>query len=249
MPAAIPVAAVVAGGAIKAFSADKAAGAASRAASNASTIEQQKLDATTANFNPYIQTGAQANTDLSNRLNQLTAPITMDEATLENTPGYKFNLAQGEKAVQDAASARGLGTSGAALKGAAQYATGLADSTYQNQFNNANINNTNTYNRLMGVSNSGQQAVNNLGVITTGVGKSQGGNSIDAGSAEAAGINGTGESIGNSLTAAGNIFNPAGAGAVGQLGNVGQVGGLYGNTPTSNDPRFNGGAYGWNNPG
>jgi hypothetical protein len=64
-------------------------------------------------------------------------PGTMTQAQLEQTPGYQFNLAQGLKATQSAAAARGLGVSGASLKGAATYATGLADSTYQNQFNNA----------------------------------------------------------------------------------------------------------------
>lgn len=61
----------------------------------------------------------------------------MTQAQLEQTPGYQFNLSQGLKATQSAAAAKGLGVSGAALKGAATYATGLADSTYQNQFNNA----------------------------------------------------------------------------------------------------------------
>jgi len=65
------------------------------------------------------------------------APPPMTQAQLEATPGYQFNLSQGLKAAQSAAAAKGLGVSGAALKGASTYATGLADSTYQNQFNNA----------------------------------------------------------------------------------------------------------------
>ena len=64
-------------------------------------------------------------------------PGQMTQAQLEATPGYQFNLSQGLKSVQSANAAKGLGVSGAALKGAATYATGLADSTYQNQFNNA----------------------------------------------------------------------------------------------------------------
>jgi hypothetical protein len=73
-------------------------------------------------------------------------PGTMSQAQLEQTPGYQFNLAQGLKATQNSAAARGLGVSGAALKGAATYATGLADSTYQNQFNNAQTNYLDQYN-------------------------------------------------------------------------------------------------------
>ena len=63
-------------------------------------------------------------------------PTRMDQATLEATPGYQFALSQGLKSVQNSASARGLGVSGAAMKGAADYATGLADNTYQKQFAN-----------------------------------------------------------------------------------------------------------------
>ena len=62
-------------------------------------------------------------------------PGTMTQAQLEATPGYQFTLSQGLKAVQSAAAARGLGMSGASVKGAADYATGLASQTYQQQFN------------------------------------------------------------------------------------------------------------------
>ena len=69
------------------------------------------------------------------QLNAAT-PKPMTEANLVNTPGYQFNLSQGLESAQNSAAARGLGVSGAAMKGAATYATGLADSTYQQQFAN-----------------------------------------------------------------------------------------------------------------
>lgn len=59
---------------------------------------------------------------------------------LEQTPGYQFTQQQGLKAAQASAAARGLGVSGASLKGAATYATGLADATYANRFNEAQTN-------------------------------------------------------------------------------------------------------------
>jgi hypothetical protein len=59
---------------------------------------------------------------------------TMDQ--LSQTPGYQFTLQQGEQAVQNSAAALGLGSSGPALKGAVNYAEGLAGTTYQQQFNN-----------------------------------------------------------------------------------------------------------------
>ncbi len=67
--------------------------------------------------------------------NNAVVPGRMDEATLRQTPGYQFALSQGLQATQNSAAARGLGVSGAALKGAATFATGLADNTYQQQFN------------------------------------------------------------------------------------------------------------------
>lgn len=55
------------------------------------------------------------------------------QAELEKTPGYQFNLAQGLNAVQNSNAAKGLGLSGAGIRGAARYATGLADNTLKTQ--------------------------------------------------------------------------------------------------------------------
>jgi hypothetical protein len=143
-------------------------------------------------------------------------PGKMTQAELEQTPGYQFNLAQGLKATQSAAAARGLGVSGAALKGAATYATGLADSTYQNQFNNAqtrysdiyNLNTgqqsniTNQYNRLAGVATLGENAAAQTGTQGTAL-AGQAGNALMAGgNAQAAGTAG----VGNAFTGAANNY-------------------------------------------
>ena len=56
-----------------------------------------------------------------------------EENALQSTPGYQFTLDQGLKAAQNNATAQGLGVSGAAMKAASTYTSGLADQTYQNQ--------------------------------------------------------------------------------------------------------------------
>jgi hypothetical protein len=148
------------------------------------------------NLQPYMDEGANANTLLNAQLPGLTAPINMNETMLQQTPGYQFNLTQGLKSVQNSAAARGLGVSGAALKGAAGYATGLADSTYQNQFANAQTNRTTAYNMLSGQQTLGENAaagVGNAG-ITTGQGIAS--NQIGAGNAAAAAALNTGSAIG-----------------------------------------------------
>jgi hypothetical protein len=83
------------------------------------------FDAINSHGNDLINT-SQQNVDFN--------PINMTQAELEATPGYQFTRNQGLKAVQNSAAARGLGSSGMAQRGAAEYATGLADQTWQNVY-------------------------------------------------------------------------------------------------------------------
>jgi hypothetical protein len=144
-----------------------------------------------------MNAGASASSTLSNALPALTAPVTMNESTLQQTPGYQFNLTQGLKSVQNSAAARGLGVSGAALKGASTFATGLADSTYQNQFSNAVTNQTNAYNRLLGVVQTGESAAAGTGVPASIAGQTAANAQIAGGNAAAAGANATGSAVSN----------------------------------------------------
>lgn len=84
---------------------------------------------------PFINAGQNAEGQLMQRLPDLTKPFGMTEADLQQTPGYQFALNQGLKAMQNGFAAKGLASSGAAMGGAGQFATGLADQTYGNQFN------------------------------------------------------------------------------------------------------------------
>ena len=169
------------------------------ATKDASAQQMAMYKQTRADLMPYNRAGQQANAMLSGQLNSLTKPIVMDEAALRNTPGYQFNLRQGLQSVQNSAAARGLGISGAAMKGAAGYATGLADSTYQNQFNNANTNQTNAYNRLMGVTQLGENAAAQTGAYGTQTAQSVGNNTIQGGNATAAGYLGAANSLSNGV--------------------------------------------------
>ena len=166
---------------------------------DASAQQMQMYQQTRKDLQPYQQFGQVGANMLQSQLPSLTAPITMDEATLRNTPGYQFNLQQGLKSVQNGAAARGLGVSGAAMKGAASYATGLADSTYQNQFNNANTNQTNAYNRLMGIAQLGENAAAQTGAYGTQTAQSIGNNTIQGGNATAAGYLGAANALTNGV--------------------------------------------------
>lgn len=145
--------------------------------------------ATTANnlLIPYGTTGTNAINSLSNGLT---------ENYLQSTPGYQWNLNQGEQAATNSAAARGLANSGAALKGASTYASGLADSTYQNQFNDTNALAQEGYNALNQQGQNTMTAANNAGQI-----KMEGANgamttTVGAGNALASGLS----SIGNTAS-------------------------------------------------
>lgn len=180
------------------------ADAQTQAAQIASQTEMNMFNTTQSNLKPYMQSGVGSTTALqgltgsgtSDPLSSalLKAP-TMDEATLQQTPGYQFNLNQGLESAQNSYAARGLGSSGAAVKGAETYATGLADSTYQNQYANAVTNQTNQFNRLMSLSTLGENAAAGVGVAATQTGANIASNQIGAGNASAAAAMATGNAI------------------------------------------------------
>jgi len=225
--AAIAAGSVAAAG-IGAVSSMSAAGQASKSANAASALQAKQQATTRGDLAPYNAVGQSAagqladqnanNWGLGSQPNYLdmaagAVPGTMTQSQLEATPGYQFQLGQGLQSTQSAAAARGLGVSGAALKGAATYATGLANSNYQQQFANqqqkyADYLNLNTgqqtnvqnqYTRLSGTATLGENAAATTGQQGTQA-ASTGGNYLNqAGQATAAGTTG----IGNAVT--GNV--------------------------------------------
>jgi len=169
------------GGLIGSDSAGDAAQTQADAANRAADMQWKQFQQTREDLAPYRDLGSsfipQLKTALQNPLlssifsyADFKAPTAAEAAA---TPGYQFTLGQGLKAAQNSASARGLGASGAAIKGASAYATGLADSTYGDTFNRALS--TYTTNRSNALSNFGtnygiaSDAVNRLlGVVGNG---------------------------------------------------------------------------------
>ena len=159
------------------------------AAEQAAQLQEQQYQQTRSDLLPYNQTGQSLLPQLATQYQntqsalgtaynnaQAQLPTQMTQAQLVQTPGYQFNLSQGLQATQNAEAARGLGVSGAALKQAGTYATGLANSTYAQQLQNQNTiyqdynsqfsNQYNTqnaiYNQLYGPANLGETQRRNL---------------------------------------------------------------------------------------
>ena len=216
MPSITLPTAVAIGGGLSAVGGITSAVLGSNAASNAASTQanaeeyaanemEQQYQQTRADLLPYNQTGQAANAAIT-AMGPFAFNPTMTQ--LENSPGYQFNLYQGFKATQNAAAARGLGVSGAAEKGAAAYASGLAGNQYQNLFSNA----LNTYQENLGKlqtqANLGENAAAQTGAYGTQTASNIGQTAVGAANAEAAGTIGSTNAITNGLTSSlGGISN------------------------------------------
>ncbi len=206
VPAAIIGSSVIGAG-VSAFSSSQAAGAQQDAANQATQTQRDIYASNKAMLQPWNDAGFKAYGTLNDLLGIGGNSSTMQK-TLEGLPGYQFTRDQGLKATQSGFAARGLGTSGGALKGAANYATGLANNTWG------------TYaDRLQSSANTGVSAANALAGVGTQAGSGIASTQIAGGNAAAAGWNGVGNSVNNGLGSIGQYFtlrsvlnNPATAG-------------------------------------
>lgn len=174
----------------------KAAGAQSSAANRAAQLQynlgeqalkqnQSQFDTTQANLAPWLRAGTSSINTLSQLLSSpgqdLLTPWTgtfnaPTAAEARATPGYQFTAGAGTGAIENSAAAGGNLLSTGTLKSLAQYNQGLADTTYQQTYQNAfnqylqqynqfQNNQANEFNRLASVSGIGQQTATNLGSI------------------------------------------------------------------------------------
>jgi len=83
----------------------------------------------TEGFQPYTDAGGRA---LGAYEEQIGQPFTAESMQLD--PGYQFRLAEGQKAIERSAAARGMQLSGATLKGLGRYAQDYASGEFQNAY-------------------------------------------------------------------------------------------------------------------
>lgn len=138
--------------------------AASRAANQ---LYLQNQDKAIAELQPYLQGGAGSMEALNRMLGvagdtgaqdygYLTSQYNQD--AMFNDPGYQFRLAEGQKAIERSAAARGGLNSPATMKALQGYGQGVASEEYQNAFNRDLQTKQNIYNMLAGVGSTGQLA-------------------------------------------------------------------------------------------
>lgn len=191
------VGSAVIGAVSQSYAASKGADAQRESADKAIALQQNQYAQTRADLAPYRDAGAAYSDELKSRMPYLTSDISIDPNMLENSDYYKFASTQGQKGVTNSAAARGLATSGAALKGAATFAEGLATNTYKDAFAMENTNRTNAYTRLKGLIDTGAGAAATGGALGEKAAYNSGVAEVGAGNAEAAADNRIGTSIAN----------------------------------------------------
>jgi len=130
-------------------------------------------------------------------------------------PGYQFRLEQGMKALNASAAAKGMGVSGANIKGATEYGQNMGSQEYQNAFNRYNTNRAAQLDPLFKLYTGGQAAAAgsaagaanlgaNLGNTYSNLGTNLGTAATNAGAATAGGYVAGGNAINSTI---GNIGN------------------------------------------
>lgn len=202
MPAGWVAAAGAVLGAVNSGSAAGDAADAQTQASQQSIAEQQReYDLARSDQAPFIATGTAANARLSDLLG--TSANTnangygsllksFSASDLANDPvynsGLQFGLNQGTGSINQRALQSGGYDSGATLKALTQYANDYGSTKANDAYNRYNTDQSNVYNRLAGISGTGQQAVNQVQAAGTNEANQVSNSLSDAGNARSAGI-------------------------------------------------------------
>jgi hypothetical protein len=146
---------------------------------------------------PYITAGSNALGPYLSALGNLTKPF--NPSDLAATPGYAFTLGQGKEATQAALGPSGGIVSGNEGKAISSFTTGLAQNTYNQQFQNYLQQNQQIANLLYQPVAGGQQAGSVLAQSALGA-------NVTTGAGIAASTTGIGNAIAGGATGASNAL-------------------------------------------
>jgi hypothetical protein len=173
--------------------------------------EQQRADQA-----PWLAAGRTSLADLMEQMQAGSFNTNVDPSQMANDQGYQFRMAEGQKALERSASARGMLASGGALKSLSRYSQGLASDEFQNIYARNQSENTNRFNRLASLSGIGQASAQNLGALGAQNSAQMSGLYGALGNAQSAGamgmanaISGGFQSLGNGIQSAGYAARPA----------------------------------------
>lgn len=121
--------------------------------------------------------------------------------------GLKFGLDRGTEGINSRALASGMYDSGATLKALTQFGNDYGSTKANESFNRYNVANDSIFNKLSGISGTGQVATNQVASAGTNAANNISENITGAGNARAAGIVGGANAWGNAATNANAGYN------------------------------------------
>ena len=142
------------------------------------------------------------------------------------SPAYQFQLQQGQQGVLNTDSGSQGALSGAALKDLTGYNQGMANTSFNNAFNQYQTQQGNIYSRLASVAQTGQAAASNQATGASNFGSSIGQSATNVGSALGGGTVGAGNALSGGASSLGGIyaayggggqFDPSGVGSLSSL--------------------------------
>ena len=173
-------------------------------ADRASDVQRQMFERQVELQRPFREAGERALGKLESASDY--TPFGMGQ--FQQDPGYAFRLAEGQKALDRQAAARGGLISGSALKATQRYGQEMGSQEYQNAFNRYQTEQQARLNPLQSLAGVGQTSVNqlgsagqqyasNIGNIGMGAGAAQGNALIAGAQARGSAYQGVGQQIGN----------------------------------------------------
>lgn len=181
-------------------SSDRALEAQRDAANSANATQKYMFDTQREDYKPWREAGLRALTGLED-------PNAL--GNFQGDPGYQFRLNEGNKAINNAAAARGMGNSGATLKALTKYGQDFAS----NEFNNAYNRN---FQRLSSIAGFGTGATQGTANAAQNYGNNVSQNQIGLGNATAANYlsqaNRQSQLLGNAMTAGAMAWGGGGKG-------------------------------------
>jgi hypothetical protein len=164
--------------------------------------EEQPFIGAGTNALPYLERGLGIGGGNTSGTGSLNAPFTL--ADFHQSPGYNFQLQQGENAIENTASATGGVSGGNTLKQLTNYGQGVANQDYWNAYNAYVARQNQQFGQLDTLVTGGQNAAANLGTFSGNAASNISNNIVGAGNAQAAGTIGAASAIGGGIGGANN---------------------------------------------
>jgi hypothetical protein len=163
--------------------ASKASSTQAASADQATQLQREMFNKQTELQQPYQEAGVNA----LNKLQGLADYKLFGMDSFTKDPGYGFRLAEGQKALDRQAAARGGLISGGALKAATRYGQDMGSQEYQNAFNRYQTERSAMLNPLQSLAGVGQTAANTIGNAGANFATNAGNLMTSAGNARASG--------------------------------------------------------------